>query len=225
MLKTFNGLDVVNVAKVSGVDGAAVPGEPPAAALDGLPDAILDQQRQSWLDGKPLTVEEILAGTEYQDDREALLDLLYNEIVVQEEIGIQPSFDDYIRRYPHLEQDLRLHFEVHQAVNQQSLLDTSTPENEPSWPVSESRTERIDLPLDRYKIDRIIGEGGMAVVYQAAPRCRSEGLSIGAEIDRTRDLSNPHRSRSNGSAVPSEYRPDFRDRRLRRSPVSRLGTG
>ncbi len=167
MLKTFEGLEVASVAKVSGVHGAGVPGAPPAVALDGLPDAILDQQRQSWLDGTPLTVEEILSGTAYQNDREALLDLLYNEIVVQEEIGIQPSFDDYIRRYPQLEQDLRLHFEVHQAVNQQSLLDTSTLEKEPSWPVSESRTQRAGLPLDRYKIERIIGEGGMAVVYQA----------------------------------------------------------
>ena len=47
---------------------------------------------------------------------EILLDLIYNEIVVREELGEEISLEDYVASYPQLERDLRLHFEVHRAL-------------------------------------------------------------------------------------------------------------
>lgn len=135
-----------------------------------LPDEILEKQRKSWQRGKPLAVEEILRSSSHQDNRDALLDLIYNEIVVQEELGLNPSFDGYLKRYPHLEEELELHFEVHQAVNQQLLLETAFPRTEKSWPPVHRKRLPMELPTEDYEVTGLIGEGGMAVVYQARHR-------------------------------------------------------
>lgn len=137
---------------------------------DPLPDAVLEQQRRLWLDGQEPDIEDVLLDSGYQLDREALLDLLYNEIVVKEELGLQPSLDEYVRRYPELEPDLKLHFEVHQALNEQLLLETASPREERSWPQSRSGTQPENLPQDDYDIQRLIGQGGVAAVYQARHR-------------------------------------------------------
>src|SRR5437016_3464060 len=87
-------------------------------------DALLDRQKQAWIEGSRPTVDEILKDSALPADADSLLDLIYNEIVVREEIGETPALDEYLERYPQLQEDLKLHFEVHRAVHEKLLLDT-----------------------------------------------------------------------------------------------------
>ena len=132
-----------------------------------LPDKVLDEQRRQWLDGREPDAEQLLRESGHSPDSDALLDLLYNEIVVREELGQKPSFDEYRERFPELAEVLHLHFEVHQAVHEQlSQSDSSTDENWP-WPQG---NHSVDNSATAYVIRRLIGQGGMAVVYQAQHR-------------------------------------------------------
>ena len=87
-------------------------------------DDILDRQKQAWLDGSHPSVEELLRDSSLPGDPEVLLDLIYNEVVLREEVGESPTLEEYVRRYPQLHEDLRLLFEVHCAVQEKLLLDT-----------------------------------------------------------------------------------------------------
>ncbi len=131
---------------------------------------MLDQQRDSWLEGNPAAVEELLRGSPFEDDPDALLDLVYNEIVVQEEMGLDPSLETYIARYPHLEADLRLHFEVHKAFQEPALLDTPDHRYDDSWPQADPYETTADPELPDYQLVRVLGHGGMATVYLARHR-------------------------------------------------------
>src|SRR5947209_6384784 len=87
-------------------------------------DAVLDRQKQAWLDGSHPSVDEILRSSSLAPDPEVLLDLIYNEIVLREELGHRPALEDYSGRYPQLLDDLKLHFEVHRVLQEKVLLDT-----------------------------------------------------------------------------------------------------
>lgn len=129
-------------------------------------DSILDRQRQALLDGSRPTIESLLDCSPFTNDREAQLDLIYNEIVVLEELGEHPVFDEYVLRYPQLEQDLRLHFEIHRAVNG-DLGTTDHLHGHDTWPEFDEDRFVPGMKLGEYEIVRQIGQGGMAVVYRA----------------------------------------------------------
>ncbi len=65
------------------------------------------------------------SGTKVQDDNDVQLDLLNNEIVIREELGLDASLDECIQQYTHLEEELRLHFEIRHALQKRILLDTA----------------------------------------------------------------------------------------------------
>jgi eukaryotic-like serine/threonine-protein kinase len=151
------------------------------AMLDGvhhIPDSLLDHQRQSWLNGQRPSIEELLEGTPFQDSREAQLDLLYNEVVVQEELGSHPTAEDYIRRYPHLKHDLELQFEIHRAVSEQLLLETADRLDDNSHPDRDADAPAPTLQLNDYDIDRLLGHGGMADVYKARHRRLNRDVAL-----------------------------------------------
>jgi tetratricopeptide (TPR) repeat protein/tRNA A-37 threonylcarbamoyl transferase component Bud32 len=131
-----------------------------------LMDSILDRQRRSWRQGGRPSIEELLAGCSLQHDSEAQLDLVYNEVVVREELGEHPSKEEYGQRYPHLQGELDALFEVHCAVNDRILNESSHETSERLPPDSGTPGPQV---VD-YELGELIGQGGMAVVYKARHR-------------------------------------------------------
>src|SRR5689334_3537035 len=87
-------------------------------------DSLLDRQGREWLAGRRPSVEALLNGSPLCDDADAQLDLLYNEIVLREELGEEAAADEYAARFPHLREALALHFEVHEAVRDPVVIQT-----------------------------------------------------------------------------------------------------
>src|SRR5207302_628678 len=74
-------------------------------------------QRTRWLRGERVRVEAYREQEPaLRDDPEGFLDLVYHEILLRQEEGSQPALDEYVRRFPELEESLRLLFDVHKAV-------------------------------------------------------------------------------------------------------------
>jgi tRNA A-37 threonylcarbamoyl transferase component Bud32 len=143
---------------------------------EDLLGSLLDRQQRSWMDGDRPSIDEILGDSTLRDDREALLDLVYNEIVVREEIGEVPTLDEYVARYPHLGPDLELHFAVHRAVHDRLLLDTQRITLAESIP--DISSDSSPLLLKDYEVLGKLGQGGMGVVYRARHRTLRRQVAI-----------------------------------------------
>jgi WD40 repeat protein len=168
---------------------------------------VLLRQREAWQKGARPRVEDLLrAHPHLAADREAVLDLIYNEIVLREEAGAPGALEEYLQRFGHLEKELRLQFELDQALTVEDLAPPRPPPQGSTTPVSPS-PETTGLSLPRLQGCDLLGElgrGAMGVVYRGwqrgpkrlvAVKVLSEDLPaprIGNEIEAASRLQHPH---------------------------------
>ena len=81
-------------------------------------DELLEDQRLRWRRGERVLVEAYFQQTPaLRSDHNAILDLIYDEVVLREQAGEQPQQSEYAQRFPHLSAELALLFEVDRGVD------------------------------------------------------------------------------------------------------------
>jgi WD40 repeat protein len=128
----------------------------PALAPVQALEVLAVDQRERWQAGEKVPVEAYRQrfGTllAREDD---LLDLVYHEFLLREELGEQPCPQEYEARFPHLAEQFRLQLAFGRAVDAPSAGASSSP---PAlcWPI-----------ITGLEVQAELGRGGMGVVYQA----------------------------------------------------------
>jgi WD40 repeat protein len=136
----------------------------PSTAYPAGPDplaALLLDQAGRWRQGDPVPVEEYRRRHPGLAD-DALLDLIWQEVVLRQERGESPGLGEYLERFPSLAEPLRVQFQL------ESLLCTtgrfpSSLRVTPAGPVP----ELTPRSFGDFTLLGLLGRGGMGVVYRA----------------------------------------------------------
>jgi hypothetical protein len=134
-------------------------------------------QRQRFEAGNLVAAEEYLRRyPSLRSDSESALDLIFNEYLLRERGGQAPRLEEYLERFPEFAAVLRQQLELHQALAGHTLADdpaaaSSTTTRMPGDDLAATQPEQAGLAAwptsSRYRVARLLGQGGMGAVYAA----------------------------------------------------------
>jgi hypothetical protein len=148
-----------------------------AAGLDGLALAapLRDDQRQRWASARPVAVEwyvQLLPRLAEQPD--ALLDLIYQEVVLREGRGERPTEEEYRQRFPRLAAQLERQFALHRALEDSTGASVAASVARPVVPGAPA--------IPGYEIRELLGTGTLGAVYRAVRA--DDGTSVALKTVR-----------------------------------------
>jgi eukaryotic-like serine/threonine-protein kinase len=150
---------------------------PPDPELEGLLCELVDD----WNNGTPLSLRSYLGRRPGLRERPAaVVELISQEIILRLMRGDSPRPEDYLADYPELSQSVMRLFEVHALA---------------SSPCAEANTVAFAPPLETakllrggagrsvpsipgYEIERVLGRGGMGIVYLALHRPMNRRVAL-----------------------------------------------
>src|SRR5262249_7732549 len=104
------------------------PTPPAAIGCRSLLDRLQDDLRSRWDQGNRVLVETYLEQYPVlKAHPEAVLDLIYHEVVLREERGEAPRLEEYLGRFPQYANQLRCQFEVHEVIEAGPTLNRADP--------------------------------------------------------------------------------------------------
>lgn len=140
----------------------------------------LQDQRERWDSGERPPLEEYFAALhDFELEREELVDLVYQEVLLRELRGERPTLDEYRSRFPDLTSELSTQFEVHAGLasvadesasftaDDSNDVDPADEVDQEPRAVDESGAPSHPDQIDGYPIRRQLGRGGFGVVYEA----------------------------------------------------------
>jgi WD40 repeat protein/serine/threonine protein kinase len=125
-------------------------------------------QRRRWQQGERVLVEAYIEQQSgLRADTEAVLDLIYNEIILREQLGETFRLEEYQVRFPHLAAELKDQFDVHRALEGPPPMASTLPAEE--TPAARPVSNLVSpLPyVAGYEILDRLGSGTFGVVYRA----------------------------------------------------------
>lgn len=134
---------------------AGAGGWPPAQVVAVLR---VDQCRR-WEEGERPPAEAYLGMRPgLSEDEEGAVELIYGEFLLREERGEAPEEEEYLRRFPRHAARLRQQFELHRAMAAQETTSEAGAAPREGGPAGR---------FGRYRIVKMLGQGGMGTVYHA----------------------------------------------------------
>jgi eukaryotic-like serine/threonine-protein kinase len=132
-----------------------------------------EELKHNWKTGERTRVEDLLAKwPQAKIPEEGILDLIYQEIVVREEMGDQTALEEYQQRFPALETALQRQFALHQMLKNSQLANFAEPANatvtfKQSIYSAAEQSLALGAKIRHYQLEGKLGEGAMGIVFKA----------------------------------------------------------
>src|SRR5262249_44820 len=142
------------------------------------------EHRAQWEAGNHVPIEAFIdRHPEIQSEANSVIDLIYSEVLLREELGESISWEEYYQRFPVYAAGLRPQQSIHQMMQSFSASTVQSTVPEPRSDRANLDTVEIELTappafpkVKGYEIEGVLGEGSHGIVYLARQ------LSLGKQV-------------------------------------------